>query len=149
MTDIGMVLKNVILNGNYKLAEMIAKIDRMWADSKITDEEYDELSNLARTNISPESERPELLDTYKRLEEKYAALEARVAALEQGIDDPDDPVEPEEYPAWEPWSGVPGSGYKYGDKVSHKGVNYHSEFQGENVWEPGALGTETLWVVDE
>lgn len=52
-----------------------------------------------------------------------------------------------EYPDWsQPVSA--GDGYAYGAKVSHSGKHWHSEFQGENIWEPGVPGTEALWVED-
>lgn len=38
--------------------------------------------------------------------------------------------------------------YKKGDKVVHNGITYESLVDG-NIWEPGAVGTETLWVVVE
>lgn len=42
----------------------------------------------------------------------------------------------------------PGStnGYMTGNKVTHNGVTYESLVD-NNVWEPGAAGTETLWKV--
>lgn len=44
----------------------------------------------------------------------------------------------------------PGStnGYMTGNKVTHNGVIYESLVD-NNVWEPGATGTETLWKVVE
>ena len=45
-------------------------------------------------------------------------------------------------PEWEqPESTNP---YMKGDKVSHNGIMYESLVD-NNVWEPGAVGTETLW----
>jgi len=46
-------------------------------------------------------------------------------------------------PAWEqPDSTNP---YKAGDKVTHNGKTWESKVD-NNVWEPGAVGTESLWV---
>ena len=58
--------------------------------------------------------------------------------------------EPEEgYGEWV----QPGStnGYALGDRVMHNGKIWESIFDGSNVWEPGAQGTEALWkdVTDE
>lgn len=58
--------------------------------------------------------------------------------------------EPEEgYGEWV----QPGAdnGYSLGDRVSHNGKIWESIFDGSNVWEPGAQGTEALWkdVTDE
>ena len=36
--------------------------------------------------------------------------------------------------------------YMIGDKVTHNGITYESLVD-NNVWEPGAAGTETLWKV--
>lgn len=40
------------------------------------------------------------------------------------------------------------NGYMTGNKVTHNGVIYESLVD-NNVWEPGAVGTETLWKVVE
>ena len=38
--------------------------------------------------------------------------------------------------------------YMKGDKVTHNGSTWESLVDG-NIWEPGAVGTESLWVVVE
>lgn len=55
--------------------------------------------------------------------------------------------DPDVIPAWEqPDSTNP---YMTGDKVTHNGKTWVSDVD-NNVWEPGATGTETLWKeVDE
>lgn len=49
------------------------------------------------------------------------------------------------YPAWAPW---PGSGplYQIGDRVTHNELVWEATV-GNNVWEPGSPGTESLWKV--
>ena len=37
------------------------------------------------------------------------------------------------------------NGYSLGDRVMHNGKVWESTFDGSNVWEPGAVGTEALW----
>ena len=58
--------------------------------------------------------------------------------------------EPEEgYGEWvQPDSA---NGYALGDRVMHNGKIWESTFDGANVWEPGAVGTEALWkdITDE
>lgn len=46
-------------------------------------------------------------------------------------------------PEWE----QPGStnGYAKGDKVTHNGKTWESQVD-NNVWEPGVVGTESLWI---
>lgn len=51
---------------------------------------------------------------------------------------PDESVIPE----WEQPEST--NGYMIGDKVTHDGVTYESLVD-NNVWEPGATGTESLW----
>lgn len=49
-------------------------------------------------------------------------------------------------PEWEqPDSTNP---YMTGDKVSHNGINYESLVD-NNIWEPGVVGTESLWKIIE
>lgn len=50
--------------------------------------------------------------------------------------------DPSLIPEWE----QPGStnGYSKGDKVTHNGKTWES-LADNNVWEPGAIGTESLW----
>ena len=50
--------------------------------------------------------------------------------------------DPSVIPEWE----QPGitNGYSKGDKVTHNGKTWES-LADNNVWEPGAIGTESLW----
>ncbi len=51
--------------------------------------------------------------------------------------------DPEVIPEWvQPESTNP---YMAGDKVTHNGKTWESTID-NNVWEPGAVGTETLWI---
>lgn len=50
----------------------------------------------------------------------------------------------EEFPEWRQPLGSE-DGYDYGDKVSHNGLHWQSTYEGKNVWEPGAVGSEALW----
>lgn len=49
-------------------------------------------------------------------------------------------------PEWEQPDST--NAYMKGDKVAHNGINYESLVD-NNVWEPGAVGTESLWKVIE
>lgn len=48
----------------------------------------------------------------------------------------------EKIPEWEQPEST--NGYSVGDRVTHNGKTWESLVD-ENVWEPGALGTESLW----
>lgn len=45
-------------------------------------------------------------------------------------------------PEWEQPTST--NGYMIGDKVIHNGITWESLVD-NNVWEPGAIGTETVW----
>ena len=137
-------LKRVILSGRYRLSEMVEKINVMWGEGLIADAERDQLLNLAQEKLNPRTEAPELMEAYRRVLEKLAALEKRVAALEGAGGE--ESAEGEAWPVWEPWDGVSDK-YQPGAKVEHNGVKYVSVYAGQNVWEPGALGTAALWEV--
>lgn len=51
--------------------------------------------------------------------------------------------DPEVIPEWEQPDST--NGYQLGDRVTHNGKTWESTFNGSNVWEPGAIGTESLW----
>ena len=50
-----------------------------------------------------------------------------------------------EYPEWKPWDGI-SKDYQKGAIVSHNGELWESVYDGQNVWQPGAPGTENMWV---
>lgn len=139
------ILENVIKSGKFDLARATQLIESGYIDGSYTEDERMELLALRDQHLKPESQAPEMLEVLKRLEEKYAALEARVAELEKG--EKTEPGEPEEetIPAWEPWNGIDNR-YQHGAKVMHNGFVWESRFAGQNTWEPGTLGTEMLWV---
>lgn len=148
MSNIKKNLIRVIQSGSYRLSDMLEKIDILWGNGELETADREELYALAKANLAPEQERPDMLEALRRLEERYAALEGRIAALEGNV--AENPDGTQEYPLWHPWTGIPGSGYQLGDRVTHNGKVYESIYEGgENVWEPGALGTEMLWQLIE
>lgn len=137
------VLKSVISAGGFKLADIQYKVKKLYATGDLTEEQLDELLAMAVNGISPENERPEVMEMIRRLAE-------RVEALEEKMKEPSEPGEedPAEYEAWQPWDGISNK-YQYGAIVIHKDKLWQSEYNGQNTWEPGTPGTETLWVVYE
>lgn len=137
------ILENVIKSGKFDLARATTLIESGYVTGEYSEDERAELLALRDQHLKPESQAPEMQELLLRLEEKYAALEERVKALE-GNGEPE-PGEEETYPAWEPWNGMDNR-YQPGDKVTHNGCVWESIFAGQNTWEPGAIGTEALWV---
>ena len=129
------ILKSVISAGGYKLAEIQRKIKKLFVLGDLTEEQADELLALATAGATPDSERPAVLDMLQ-------SLAARIEALEKaqgGV------TEPSDYEAWQRWDGI-SKKYHYGAIVRHTGKLWFSNYKGQNVWEPGAPGTEAIWV---
>lgn len=134
------VLKSVISAGGFKLADIQHRVKKLYATGDLSEEQMDELLALTVGGISPEGERPEVMAMLLSLAERIDALEKKTnGSAEPGEEAPS-------YPAWKPWDGI-SKDYVHGAVVSHNGKLWESVFAGQNVWEPGAAGTETLWVV--
>lgn len=103
------VTKTVIETGRYKLSEMLRKIDTIWMQGDITDDERQSLIQMAKQDPDTNAE----LDLAKKIEE----LDKRVAALEAG--ESGGGAESAEYPEY-----VAGKWYYNGDKMSYNGKRY-------------------------
>lgn len=100
------VIKDVINTQRYVLADMLHKIDTLWAQGDIDDEQRTDLIALAQGNADTAQE----VNVLAKLEE----LEQRVRALETGSTEPG-----EAYPDY-----VVGKWYYSGDKITFEGVKY-------------------------
>ena len=129
------IISNVIKSRNYELNDMLRKIDTIWVQGSLTDEERGELVELARENATPEQT---YAPTQEQIDQAFAQIKAlgdRVAALEAGKT-PEPSPEPEEWPAWVQPTGAHDC-YNTGDKVTYNGQHYVSKING-NVWSPEA-----------
>ena len=100
------VIKDVINTRRYMLADMLHKIDTLWAQGDLDDEQRTELIALAQGNADMAQE----ANVLAKLEE----LEQRVKALEDGGTEPG-----EAYPDY-----VVGKWYYSGDKITFEGGKY-------------------------
>ena len=100
------IIKNVINAGDYDLTSVLKKINAVWVEGGISDEERAELTELARNGANASAS----IDVVSKLLE----LEKRVKALESNEQEPS-----EEYLEF-----VVGKTYYNGDKCSFNGVNY-------------------------
>lgn len=100
------VIKDVINTRRYVLADMLHKIDTLWAQGDIDDEQRTELIALAQGNADMTQE----VNVLAKLEE----LEKRARALESGSTEPG-----ETYPDY-----VAGKWYYNGDKITFEGGKY-------------------------
>ena len=135
------VFKNVILSKNYELTDMLNKIDTIWIQGQITDEQRTELVELARQNADPEqsyapleNQVNTLFNNVLELSSKVIDLESRVTALEVG--EPEPTPEPEEYPEYAQPTGAHDA-YNTGDKITYNGKKYVCKMDG-CVWTPDA-----------
>lgn len=152
------IFKSVITSKSYNLEQMIKKINTRWVEGTLTEEQREELIALAQTNADPSQSNAPLQKQIEEISKKQIALEDTVEKLsatvqkiketvESGgtvVPDPEPPVT-EEYPAWEPYNGIPPVPYQVGSKVTHNGKKWESMVP-NNVWEPGVFGVDqNIW----
>lgn len=141
------IVKNVILGKNYKLEDMLNKIDTIWLQSKITDDEKLELIDIARENaLAENSYKPlqeqidkafEEIDTLKETVNANAigmsALKDAIEKLGQQVEIPETPTE-DEYPPFVKPNGAHDC-YNEGSKMTFNGKKYICLING-CVWSP-------------
>ena len=128
-------IKSVIQAGRYELNDMLRKIDTLWVQGDLSDEQREELVELARESADPAASYAPLQEQIDQAFAQIKALGDRVAALEAGKT-PEPSPEPEEWPAWVQPTGAHDC-YNTGDKVTYNGQHYVSKIDG-NVWSPDA-----------
>jgi len=138
------IIKTIIENGIFRVNDLTNKIDTLWAESKLTDEERNQLVQMMAEHLNPASEAPELKDMYERLEARVSTLEAEVQPLKG--EEPGGGEESGTVPVWEPWDGI-SSKYQYGAVVTHNEKYFLDVLQGmQNTWEPESVGVdERYW----
>lgn len=142
------IVKNVILAKNYKLEDMLNKINVLWIEGSISDEEKTSLISLARDNaVAENSYKPiqEQLDNlYKEFDDFKEEVNARLNTLE-GKEDIEEPVE--EYPPFVKPEGAHDC-YNEGDKIIYNGKKYICKING-CVWSPDEYPAGWQEVVEE
>ena len=127
------IIKNVIESRDYELVDMLYKINKMYIESNITDEQKQELDNLARQNAKAENSYASVQEQINRIYEKLDSIEVRVAKLEE-TEGTSEPGKEEEYPEYVQPQGAHDA-YKSGDKITCKGKIYICQMNG-CVWTP-------------
>lgn len=90
-------LRAQISSGDFKLQAMLDKLTRLYIEDMLTEEEYDDLMQLARDNANPDKDIEENTDIVKQLMSKVTVLEQIVAAMDARIKKLEDPeAEPDE-----------------------------------------------------
>lgn len=158
------IIKQVIESGRYNLSDMLSKIDIIWVQGDITEDQKKELTELANSKAVPENNRAdyqvqidelyrmikELTETVKANAKGMSSIKDAVEKLGGSIVTPD-PEPVEEYPEWYRWNGIGDVPWQDGSKCSHNGSKWISHKK-DNVWEPGGPGVyDYIWekVTDE
>lgn len=110
------VLKNVIHSKRYDLADILTKIDTLWVQGSITEEQRLSLISDAQNNAMVENSIDVLKSLYE-LNKRVGELEEHLEELKNGTDIPAD-EETTTYPPYEV-----GKWYENGDIISFDGVN--------------------------
>lgn len=150
------IVKNVILSKNYKLEDILNKINVLWLESKLSDEEKTSLISLSKENaLAENSYKPiqeQLNNLYKEFDDFKVEVNARLDTLEGKGDIEEPPTEPtetveDEYPEYVQPSGAHDA-YNIGDKITYNGKKYICKIKG-CVWNPDVYPAGWQEVVEE
>ena len=139
------LIKEVINSRAYKLEDMLYKINKMYIESYISEQEKTELDNLARTNANPINSYAPLQEQIDNMYIKISNLENRIAILENS--DPVEPGQEDEYPEFVQPTGAHNC-YNKGDKIIYNGKKYICKIDG-CVWSPDAYPSAWEEVTNE
>lgn len=124
------MIKSVIQSHAYNdMNVLIAKIQRLYIEGTLTEEQYQELRSLLA-----EQNPVKAYDAEAEIDKIWVELR-RIAAIVDHMPEPE--PEPEEIPVWVQPTGAHDA-YQIGDKVHYPGTNdpvYESLING-NVWSP-------------
>lgn len=158
------IIKQVIESGRYELNDMLKKIDTIWIQGNITEEQKNELVELAQSKANPENSyaplQEQITEAFNKIDDlqkstntniqEIAALKTAIENLGGSVVEPE-PEPEEEYPEWYKWNGIGDVPWQDGSKCSHNGSKWISHKK-DNVWEPGGPGVyDYIWekVTDE
>lgn len=126
----------VIETGGYDLADLLHRIDVLYAGGRLTDEEREALVGEAREKADPTAAYAPVEQRLETLEAWRAGVERRLVAIEAGGDGPEEPED--EYPPYVQPTGAHDA-YHNGDKVTWNGEHYVCTAPSgvACVWDPG------------
>lgn len=125
------IIKNVILSKDFELRDILYKINKMWIEAQISEEEKTELDELARENAKAENSYASLQEQVDTIFTEIELIHNRLDILE-GTEEPTEPVE--EYPEYVQPTGAHDC-YNTGAKITFKGERYTCLIDG-CVWSP-------------
>lgn len=132
------IIKSVIESKDYELKDILYKINKMYIESAITEEQKQELDNLARENANAENSYAPLQEQIENIYGELANIKSRLDNLENGQAGEEggetEPSETEEYPEYKQPQGAHDA-YNTGDKITYNGKKYVCKMDG-CVWNP-------------
>ena len=133
------IVKSVIESGRYELVDMLKKIDTLWVQSELTEEQKKELETLARDKAIPENSYAGLQEQINKLYQTVSEVTAAIADITERVTileggEPPAPPEPEEWPEYVQPTGAHNA-YNTGDKITYNGQHYICKMDG-CVWNP-------------
>lgn len=141
------IIKSVIESGRYELTDMLEKIDVIWIQGDITEEQKTELVALAQEKATPENSYAPLQEQINQAFEQIKELTATVnenakgmSAIKEAVEKlggtvtTPEPEPAEEYPEYVQPTGSHDA-YKVGDKITYNGDHYEC-IMDNCVWNP-------------
>lgn len=125
------IIRKAILSKDYELRDILYKINKMWIESAITEEEKTELDELARANAVAENSYASIQDQVNNIFAEIELIHNRLNILE-GTEEPTEPAD--EYPEYVQPQGSHDA-YNTGAKITFKGEKYTCLIDG-CVWSP-------------
>lgn len=127
------LIKNIIKSKDYKLEEILNKINILWIKGALNEEQKDELLNLARENAVAENSYRPLEERVNQLFKLVEELATKLNALEnKDVEIEDTTIE--EYPEYVKPTGAHDA-YQVGDKITYNGKKYTC-ILANCVWSP-------------
>ena len=137
----------VIASKDFELSDITNKINTLWIQSKITDEEKDELIKYAKENANPENSYAPLQEQIDNLFKELELLKQTVnenakgtSAIKEAVEKlggyivSPEPEPVEEYPEYVQPTGAHDA-YHTGDKITYKNNKYICKIN-NCVWDP-------------
>ncbi len=125
------IIKSVINSKDYELKDILYKINKMYIESAITEEQKTELDNLARENANAENSYASVQEQINNIYTIIDKIQADIKEL-KGEEEPIEPIE--EYPEFVQPTGAHDA-YNKGRKITYKGEKYICLIDG-CVWAP-------------
>lgn len=138
------IIKNVINSKDYELKDILYKINKMYIESAITEEQKTELNNLARENANAENSYATIQEQINNIYTIIDEIQADIKEL-KGEEEPIEPIE--EYPEFIQPTGAHDA-YNKGRKTTYKGEKYMCLIDG-CVWAPDVYPQGWEKVVEE